>query len=80
VLRLVIIEGMTPAVIGIAIGAAAAVASAQLLQKLVFSVNPSDPLMLAGVAAALAFVALIASVVPAYRASRVDPLTVLRAN
>ncbi len=80
VLRLVIIEGMTPAVIGIAIGAGAALASAQLLRKLVFSVNPSDPLMLAGVAAALAFVALIASVVPAYRASRVDPLTVLRAN
>ena len=42
--------------------------------------SPSDPLTLAGVAAAIAFVALIASLVPAYRASRLYPLTVLRAS
>ena len=79
VLRLVV-EGMTPAVIGIAVGAAAALLSAKVLQRLVFGVSPSDPLTLAGVAAALAFVALIASLVPAYRASRLYPLTVLRAS
>jgi len=46
----------------------------------VFGVSASDPLTLAVVAATLAFVALLASMVPAYRASRVDPLAVLRAN
>jgi len=46
----------------------------------VFGVSPSDPLMLAAVACALAVIALMASLVPAYRASRVDPLEVLRAN
>ena len=71
---------MTPTVIGIAIGVMAALASARLLQKLVFGVSPSDPLTLAGVAGMLAIVAVMASLVPAYRASRVDPLTVLRSN
>jgi predicted permease len=78
VVRLVIKEGMTPAVIGIAIGAGAALVSGRLLQKLVFGVSASDPLMLGLVTGALAAVALLASLVPAYRASRVDPVSVLR--
>jgi putative ABC transport system permease protein len=80
VLRLVVVEGMTPAFAGIATGAVAALASARLLEKLVYGVSASDPLTLAAVAAILALVALIASLVPAYRASRLDPLTVLRAE
>jgi putative ABC transport system permease protein len=80
VVRLVIREGMTPTVIGIGIGAVAALVSARVLQKLVFGVSPSDPLTLAAVAGTLAGVAVMASLVPAYRASRVDPLQVLRAN
>jgi putative ABC transport system permease protein len=80
VVRLVVFEGMTPALIGIAAGALAAVASARVLEKLVFGVSATDPLTLAIVAGALALVALLASLVPAYRASRVDPLTILRAN
>jgi putative ABC transport system permease protein len=80
VVRMVVVEGMTPAAIGIAAGALAALASGKLLQKLVFGVSASDPLTLAVVAGALAFVALLASLVPAYRASRLDPLEVLRAN
>jgi putative ABC transport system permease protein len=46
----------------------------------VFGVSASDPLTLVVVAVMLAVVALIASLVPAYRASRLDPLTVLRDN
>jgi predicted permease len=80
VLRLVIIEGMTPTLIGIVAGAIVAVATATLLRKLVFGVSASDPLTLAAVAGVLALVALIASLVPAYRASRLDPLEVLRAD
>jgi predicted permease len=78
VLRMVIAEGMTPTLIGIAGGSVAALASARLLEKLVFGVSAADPLTLAAVAGTLAFVALAASVVPAYRAARVDPLNALR--
>jgi putative ABC transport system permease protein len=78
VLRMVIAEGMTPTLIGIAGGAVAALASARLLEKLVFGVSAADPLTLVAVAGTLAFVALVASVVPAYRAARVDPLNALR--
>jgi putative ABC transport system permease protein len=80
VLRMVVIEGMTPAIIGVAVGAAGALGSAAFLERLVFGVSASDPLTLGTVAAALLVVALIASLVPAYRASRVDPLQALRAN
>jgi len=44
----------------------------------VFGVSASDPLMLAGVSITLGLVALLASLVPAYRATRLDPATVLR--
>lgn len=78
VLRMVIAEGMTPTLTGIAGGAVAAVASAKLLEKLVFGVSASDPLTLGAVAGMLAIVALLASLVPAYRAARLDPLIALR--
>ncbi|HEX6976621.1 MAG TPA: ABC transporter permease [Vicinamibacterales bacterium] len=78
VLRLVVREGMTPALLGIILGAAAALASAKLLSTLVYGVSASDPVTLAAVSGTLAFVALIASLIPAYRAAKVDPLQVLR--
>jgi putative ABC transport system permease protein len=80
VLRQVIAEGMYPALVGIAVGVVAALASAKVLQTLVFGVSPSDPLTLAAVAVTLALVALLASVMPAYRALRLDPVTVLRTD
>ena len=78
VLGLVVREGMTPTLMGIAAGVGGSIAAAQLLKKLVFGVSASDPLTLAAVAAALALVALAASLLPAWRAARLDPLTVLR--
>jgi putative ABC transport system permease protein len=80
VLRLIIVEGMWPVLVGIAAGTLAALASARAMEKLVFGVSASDPLTLAGVGAMLALVALIASLVPAYRALRLDPAKVLRAE
>jgi putative ABC transport system permease protein len=80
VLRLVIVEGMSPTLIGIAIGVVAALATSRLMKRLVFGVSASDPLTLAAVAATLAVVALSASLLPAYRAARLDPLQVLRAD
>jgi putative ABC transport system permease protein len=77
-LRMVVREGMTPAALGIALGAAAAVAASFGVERLVFGVRASDPLLLAGVSVTLAVIALLASLIPAYRASRLDPSTVLR--
>jgi ABC-type antimicrobial peptide transport system permease subunit len=78
VLRLVVREGMVPAVLGIAAGALAARVASSGLERLVFGVSASDPLTLAAVAAVLGLVALLASLVPAYRATRLDPAVVLR--
>jgi putative ABC transport system permease protein len=80
VFRLVIVEGMSPALVGIAAGTIAALASAKVMETLVFGVSASDPLTLAAVGATLALVALMASLVPAYRALRFDPVNVLRAE
>jgi putative ABC transport system permease protein len=80
VLRMVIVEGMWPTLVGIAAGTIAALASARVMETFVFGVSASDPLTLAGVGATLALVALIASLVPAYRALRLDPVKVLRAE
>jgi putative ABC transport system permease protein len=80
VLRLVIVEGMSPTLVGIAAGTIAALASARVMETLVFGVSAADPLTLAAVAATLALVALMSSLVPAYRALRLDPVKVLRAD
>jgi predicted permease len=80
VVRLVIVEGMSPALVGVAAGTIAALASAKVMRTLVFGVSASDPLTLAAVGATLALVALVASLVPAYRALRLDPVNVLRAE
>jgi putative ABC transport system permease protein len=78
VLRLVVREGMAPTLIGIGAGVVGALASAGLMQRLVFGVSASDPLTLVTVAAALAFVSLLACLIPAYRASQLDPMKMLK--
>jgi len=80
VLRLVIVEGMSPVLVGVAAGALAALAAARVMRTLVFGVTASDPATLAAVAATLVLVALIASLVPANRALRLDPAKTLRAE
>jgi ABC-type antimicrobial peptide transport system permease subunit len=80
VLRLVIVEGLSPTLVGIAAGTIAALASARVMETLVFGMSASDPLTLAVVAGALALVALMASLVQAYRAIRLEPARVLRAE
>ena len=80
ILRLVIVEGMSPAFAGIAAGTVAALASAKVMKTLVFGVSASDSLTLVAVATTLALVALMATLVPAYRALRLDPVKALRAE
>jgi predicted permease len=78
VVGLVVREGLAPTIVGIVAGSAGALLVARLLQRLVFGVSPSDPLTLAAAAALLLIVATAASLVPAYRACRLDPVEVLR--
>jgi len=78
VLRLVLGQGVNMALIGVAIGLAAAVGLTRLMSSLLFGVKPTDPVTFAGVAILLAVVALTACYMPARRAARVDPLTALR--
>ena len=66
VVKLVIAEGMSPALAGIAVGALVAVASARVLQTLAFGISAIDPPTLAAVSALLAVVALLASRVPRF--------------
>ena len=78
VVRMVVVEGVKPAVLGIMIGVTGAFVAARLLERLVFGVKATDPLTLAVVATTLLVVSVAASLIPAWRASRLDPLTVLR--
>jgi len=78
VLRLILGHGLALAGLGLALGLAAAVAGTRLLTTMLFQVKPNDPLVYVSVAVLLGMVALVASFVPAIRASKIDPMTALR--
>jgi ABC-type antimicrobial peptide transport system permease subunit len=64
--------------IGLVVGLAAAFGLTRLLQAQLFNVTPTDPMTMASVAVFISLVALIACYIPAARATRVDPMVVLR--
>jgi putative ABC transport system permease protein len=78
VLRLVVGHGMVLTLIGMAIGLAGAFGATRVLSSLLFGVRPTDLVTFAGVSALLAAVALLASYIPARRATKVDPMVALR--
>jgi putative ABC transport system permease protein len=78
VLRLIVVEGMRPTLIGVAIGLAGALALGRVLANLIYGIKPTDPITFGAVSALLAGVGLFASVIPAYRATRVEPMKTLR--
>jgi predicted permease len=78
VLRLVTLQGIKLAAIGMAIGLTAALLSTRLLAFLLYGVSATDPLTFAGVTVVFLVIVLLASYTPAYRASRVDPMVALR--
>jgi ABC-type antimicrobial peptide transport system permease subunit len=78
IIVLMLRETLTTVGIGTAIGGLAAVACAPLVKGLVFGVAPTSPGTIVAAAVALASAATAAAVVPAYRASRIDPAAALR--
>ncbi len=78
VLKLVVREGMTLVAVGLVLGIVVAFFGSQALKSLLYGISASDPLTFAGVAIALVAVALVANLVPARRATRVDPIVALR--
>ena len=78
ILGLVVREGMTLAGLGILLGIAGAIGLTRLMASLLFGVSPHDLATFGGVAVLLAGVALMATVIPARRAMRVDPMVALR--
>jgi len=77
-LRSVLREGMLLIGAGVAIGLIGALALTRTIASLLFQVSPTDPVVFTGVPLVLVVVALIACLVPARRASRVDPIVALR--
>ena len=78
VLSMVLRQGMVLAVAGVVVGLAGALAVTRLASTLLFGVGAADPLTFAAVSAFMLFVALLACVLPARRATKVDPLIALR--
>jgi putative ABC transport system permease protein len=78
VMRMVLRQGFTLAFFGIAIGTVVALFVARLLSAFLFGIAPNDPVAFGMVIVVLAAVAVLASFVPALRATRVDPMTALR--
>src|SRR5688572_13017509 len=78
VLRLVVRQGMTMTIIGVALGLIGAFSMSRVLAGLLHGVSATDPLTFAGVSIVLLAVALLACLIPARRATRVNPIVALR--
>ena len=78
VVAMVLRSGARPVLAGIAIGLPAAWAASRLVESMLFALQPDDPAVIAGAAALLMTAALLASYLPARRASRLEPVTALR--
>jgi len=77
VFRMIMVEGMKPTLLGVAIGAAGALVLGKVMSSFIYGVSSTDPITFFAVALVLAMVALLASVIPAFRAARVDPIVAL---
>ena len=80
VLRLVLLDGLRPAFFGLAFGIAGSMATAQLIRSMLYGTRPIDPAVFLTVIAILLSVAAAACLIPAWRASRLDPMQALRSE
>jgi putative ABC transport system permease protein len=80
VLRLVLLDGLKPALIGLGVGLAASVGVVRLIRSMLYGTQPLDPAIFASASLMLLLVAASACLLPAWRASRLDPMQALRAE
>jgi predicted permease len=80
VVRLIVSQGMRSVLVGLVIGLAGAISLSRVIAGMVYGISPRDPRALTVVSVVLCVVALVASYVPARRATRIDPLTALRSE
>jgi putative ABC transport system permease protein len=78
VLRLMLMDGLRPAIIGLALGLAASAATVRLMRAMLYETQPLDPAIFAAVTGTLLAVAALACLAPAWRASRLEPMQALR--
>ncbi|MEA3007866.1 MAG: hypothetical protein QOI94_3135, partial [Acidobacteriaceae bacterium] len=78
VLRLVLFDGLRPALLGLILGWAVSAGATQLLRSMLYGTGPLDPATFAAAATLLVAVAALACLIPAWRASRIDPMQALR--
>jgi putative ABC transport system permease protein len=78
VLRLVVRQGMNPVILGLIIGLTGTFAVGRLLAAQLYQISPHDPFLLGAAATVLAVAALLACLLPARRATRIDPIRALR--
>ena len=75
---MVVGDGATPVLAGIVVGLGGAIELAQFIQSMLFATKPIDALTLFGVSALFLCVGLVACLIPAWRAARIDPVSALR--
>jgi putative ABC transport system permease protein len=80
VTRLVVGQGMRPAILGLILGVVVALSGAKLMRGLLFGVSENDPASLVAAVGVLGGVALLATMIPARRVARVDPVSALRSD
>ena len=80
IMWLVVAQGMIPVLVGVALGALGAAWLTQFMASLLAGITPTDPTTFAAISALFIVVALLASYVPARRATRVDPIVALNGD
>jgi ABC-type antimicrobial peptide transport system permease subunit len=80
VVGLTLADGLRPALFGLLLGLVASAATVKLIKTMLYGTRPFDPAIFVAVSATLLGVAALACVVPAWRASRLDPMWALRAE
>ena len=78
VLKLMLLDGLRPALVGLVLGVAASIAASRWIESLLFGTRPLDPIVFISVSVVLLIIAAMACVMPAWKASRVDPMQALR--
>ena len=78
ILKMVLGQGLLTVAIGLLVGLAGSLLLTRTMRSMLFEISPNDPLTIVGIAMLLLLIAMLASYIPARRATRVDPMIALR--